>query len=373
MGMHVGIFGEPLLSGLAIVASAFLLSWATELAELYVPPAFALIVLALVSVLPEYAVDMHFAWVAGRDDAYIEYAVANMTGANRLLIGLGWSSLALVHYFKTKNKVLTFGADQRLALGFMLIATLYSFILPLKGTLSLWDTGIFVLIFLAYVWKSLKTESEHHPLIGPAAWISGKTSDAGRITVILFFLVYACWAIWMSAEPFAEGLVVLGKDWGIEEFLLIQIVAPCASEAPELIVAILFVLKGRAATALGALISSKVNQWTLLVGAIPVAFSASRGTPDFLPLAARPQAELLLTSAQSLFAIAILCDLRFTVWEALLLLGLFVGQFLVPMEGARYVFAGAYFVLVLVVGFSSRKRQRSFVSLLRLSQKEPKD
>ena len=69
------------LSGLAIVGSAFMLSWATELAEEYVPASFALIVLALVSVLPEYAVDMHFAWMAGKDPMYREYAVANMTGA----------------------------------------------------------------------------------------------------------------------------------------------------------------------------------------------------------------------------------------------------------------------------------------------------
>ncbi|HCP45990.1 MAG TPA: hypothetical protein DIU15_08120 [Deltaproteobacteria bacterium] len=371
MGLHVGVFGEPLLSGLAIVAAAFLLSWATELAELYVPPAFALIVLALVSVLPEYAVDMHFAWVAGHNPEYIEYAVANMTGANRLLIGIGWSALAIVHYFKTRQKSLDFGADQRLALGFMLVATLYSFILPFKATLSLWDTAVFFAIFLGYVWQSLKTESEEHPLIGPAAWIGERTSDRGRITVIFLFMIYACGAIWMAAEPFAEGLVFLGKDWGIEEFLLIQIVAPLASEAPELIVAVLFVLRGRAAMALGALISSKVNQWTLLVGAIPIAFSASRGTPDYLPLLARPQAELLLTSAQSLFAIVVLCDLRFTVWEAMLLFGLFAGQFLVPMEGARYVFAGAYFVLVLVMGFSNRERRQRLIKLLRLTPHEP--
>ncbi len=61
---------QALLAGFSIVGAAFLLSWMTELAEEYVPPSFALIVLALISVLPEYAVDMHFAWQAGQDESY---------------------------------------------------------------------------------------------------------------------------------------------------------------------------------------------------------------------------------------------------------------------------------------------------------------
>ena len=64
-----------------------------ELAERDIPQALAILFLALVSVLPEYAVDLHFAWKAGKDPSYAAYAVANMTGANRLLIGLGWAAV----------------------------------------------------------------------------------------------------------------------------------------------------------------------------------------------------------------------------------------------------------------------------------------
>ena len=86
------------LAGFSVVGAAFQLSWSCELAEQDIPPAFALIILALIAVLPEYAVDLHFAWVAGIDPAsgYLDYAVANMTGANRVLIGVGWSSLVFV-------------------------------------------------------------------------------------------------------------------------------------------------------------------------------------------------------------------------------------------------------------------------------------
>src|SRR5439155_5948978 len=51
-----------LASGAAIFGAGFLLSWAAEVAQLDVPRALALAVLALIAVLPEYAVDVYFAW-----------------------------------------------------------------------------------------------------------------------------------------------------------------------------------------------------------------------------------------------------------------------------------------------------------------------
>ena len=77
---------------------AFLLSWAAELLQIEVSQAFALALLALIAVLPEYAVDAVFAFQAGRDPLVAEqgYAVANMTGANRLLVSLGSSAVVLV-------------------------------------------------------------------------------------------------------------------------------------------------------------------------------------------------------------------------------------------------------------------------------------
>ena len=357
-----------MLSGFAIVGSAFLLSWATEMAEDYVPASFALIVLALISVLPEYAVDMHFAWMAGKEPHYREYAVANMTGANRILIGVGWSMLVFVQWIRGRGKVLDVHPGQRLELGFLLLATMYSLIIPLKGTISLVDTAVLFTIFGLYVWRSLKAEQHDHPLVGPAKWIADRTGSPCQIAIIVLFLVYACGAIWFSAEPFAEGLIDVGQEWGIDEFLLIQLVAPLASESPEFIVAILFVLRHRSSMALGALVSSKVNQWTLLVGAIPLFYSASRGDLIGMELEARPKEELLLTSAQSLFAVAVLSDLSFSIYEAFWLFVLFVIPWLPWMQepGFHYAFSALYFVLALFIGLGSEMRRRHFARLLKL-------
>src|SRR5215470_20088471 len=78
-----------LLSGVAIVGAAFLLGWGAELSERDIPRALALIALALISVLPEYAIGLHYAWTEGLTGSTEGFAIANMTGANRILIGFG--------------------------------------------------------------------------------------------------------------------------------------------------------------------------------------------------------------------------------------------------------------------------------------------
>ncbi len=75
--------------------------------------------------------------------------------------------------------------------------------------------------------------------------------------------------------------------FGINEFLLIQWLAPLASEAPASSVAVLSVMANRAGNGLTALISDKINQWTLLVGMPPLATSLGAGIKSPLPLDAR--------------------------------------------------------------------------------------
>src|SRR6266542_4379734 len=85
-GIHLTPQFEALSSGVAIFGAAFLLSWAAELSQKDIPQALAIALLALIAVLPEYAVDMYFAWTAGKNPKYTAFAMANMTGANRLLM-----------------------------------------------------------------------------------------------------------------------------------------------------------------------------------------------------------------------------------------------------------------------------------------------
>ncbi|MFP8874714.1 MAG: sodium:calcium antiporter, partial [Myxococcota bacterium] len=123
-GLGLPAMAVAILAGSAILGAAFLLSWACELAERDLPQAFALLLLALVGVLPEYAVDLHFAWQAGKDPSYAPYAVANMTGANRLLIGLGWAAVTLVACWRSGRDALEVDPRQRLEIRYLIWATL---------------------------------------------------------------------------------------------------------------------------------------------------------------------------------------------------------------------------------------------------------
>jgi cation:H+ antiporter len=140
--------------------------------------------------------------------------------------------------------------------------------------------------------------------------------------------IFAAVVILLCAEHFAEALVASGEELGISEFLLVQWLAPLASEAPELLVAGLYAWRLNANAGLGTLVSSKVNQWTLLVGTLPIVFAISSGTLHGLPIDATQREELFLTAAQSFFAVAVLLNLRLSLKEAGFLFGLFWAQFI---------------------------------------------
>jgi cation:H+ antiporter len=359
------------ITGVAIIGAAFILSWGAELSERDIPRSLALIALALISVLPEYAVDLNFAWDAGKNPEYRAYAVANMTGANRVLIGIGWSLVAIVYYFKHRQKHIQIDSSQGLELSFLLLATVYSLILPIKGTLSLVDTVIFFALFFFYAARAARGDRHNDDLGGIAGYLDLRLSaKARRLTVILLF-AFAGYAIWVAADPFAESLVRTGKRLGVDEFLLVQWLAPLASESPEAIIALLFAFKGKGSTGIGALISSKVNQWTLLIGAIPLVYAISAGSMGAMELDHRQKEELLLTSAQSLFAAIIISDFRFSLWEALLLMALFIGQFFFPQESIRYVFSGLYFLATLGMLMTSPVRRHMLWNALLLRKCDP--
>jgi cation:H+ antiporter len=350
---------EAALFGLAIVGAAFLLSWAAEVAQLDISRGLALAILALIAVLPEYAVDFVFAWKGGQAVAAYgpscpsgqegvpspcSLALANMTGANRLLIGLGWSTVVFIAFYRSRRVDRSEMGDlptepQRrfgiqltrphsVEVAFLAVATLYSLTLPLKHSITPWDAVILVSLFVAYMVRLSKAPPEAPHLVGPARWVGGFREGPRRVFIGLMFL-WAAFVILLCAEPFAHALVQTGHEHGISEFFLVQWLAPLASEAPEFIVAGLFAWRLQTNAALGALVSSKVNQWTLLVGSLPIVFMIASHSFHGLPIQGTQRLELLLTASQSLFAVAVIANLRMSISEAWWIFALFWAQFLV--------------------------------------------
>jgi cation:H+ antiporter len=271
-----------------------------------------------------------------------------MTGANRLLIGAGWPFLVLLWWLRTRRPTMEIHRERRIEIGYLALATMYAFVLLLtfKKSLSLVDTFFFLAIFGAYVWRTGTGAHVEPELVGPSEAMAQLRPFLRRSATVALF-GYSAFVILLSTKPFAESLLGIGRQFGIDEFLLVQWVAPLASEAPEFAVAAIFAVRLQADMALGTLLSSKLNQWTLLVGTLAATYSISAGRPALLPLDGRQLEEVMLTAAQSVFALVALAELRLSLAEALLLFCLFFGQLLTPSMEARYFFAAAYLVLAL--------------------------
>lgn len=314
-----------LVFGIAIFGAAFCLAWAAEAAQVEISESLAVAILALLAVLPEYAVDFVFTWRSAHDPTQAQYAIANMTGANRLLVGLGWPVVLFLYVWAKRRKEIVMDSTLRVEIFYLAMATLYSFTIPLKGSLNLIDTVILVTLFAMYTRRVAQMEAVEPEFVGPVKIIANMKTGTRRFTTVFFF-AWAGAVIFFSAEQFADSLINLGGELGVDKRLLIQWLAPLASEAPEFIVASTWALRGAANSALKALISSKVNQWTLLVGTIPLVYAISGGVIKPFVLDDFQQHELLLTAAQSLFGVAVLVNLKFNRKEGVALLVLFLAQ-----------------------------------------------
>lgn len=332
---YTGARPDPVIDaaifGMAILAAGFMLSWGAESAEGQISSGLILAAVALITVLPEYAVDLYYAWRAGQDPGsnYVHYAAANMTGANRLLVGIGWPLLVLLNWIRTRDRAIGLAPVNGTEIAFLLLPTIYAFVILLRDRISIFDAAVLIAMFGLYVWRVSRLpeveDQDEDDEPGLAAAI--EQLPAGRQWALMGALtVVAATVIFLSAEPFAEAMVDSGRVLGIDEFLLIQWLAPLASEAPAVTVAILFVLSRRPAAGLTMMISDKINQWTLLVGMLPLAMSVGAGALTGLPLDSRQHEEFFLTAAQSLFGIALLLRLRLGLVGAASLAALFTVQ-----------------------------------------------
>ena len=356
-GIELAPVLELLAFGAAIVAAAFLLAWAAEAAQKDISGALAIALLALIAVLPEYAVDLYYAFRSGSDPDYLHFAAANMTGSNRLLLGFGWPLVVIIALLvarrmakRTKSPIqhsLRLDSGSRMDIGFLVILGVIAFAIPLLGSIPIWFGSALVLIFVAYLWRAGQSAGgEEEEFVGAAALIVAMPQKARRITVILMFVVSAA-IILTSAEPFAEALVASGESLGIDSYFLVQWLAPLASEAPEFIIAAMFALRGMGGAAIGTLIASKVNQWGLLVGSLPIAHFAGGGGLG-LPLDGRQIEEFTLTATQTILGVAIILALRFHWAPALGLAALFGLQFFVTDTSGRYILSAIQAVLAIV-------------------------
>ncbi|MDP2960219.1 MAG: hypothetical protein Q8N71_02235, partial [candidate division Zixibacteria bacterium] len=162
----------------SVIFSALIIGWAAESAQFLLSQGLALAILAWLQTLPEFMVEAVIAWEAGKDIEKIHLVTANFTGSLRLLVGLGWPMIYFTTVFFRKRKpgerkwlnIKLEGEHAVEVLG-LVPPILYFVIIVIKGTLSIFDSVILFLIYVAYLYVLQKIPPQDKE----------KTEDVGRV------------------------------------------------------------------------------------------------------------------------------------------------------------------------------------------------
>lgn len=343
-------------SMIAILFSAFVIGWAAETAQTFMPKALALTILAWLQTLPEFAVEATIAWNQERD-----LMIANLTGSLRLLVGLGWPMIFFVHYFskgrvkqKSWNYQINLEDQDSWSVLFLFLSILYFCIILLKGSLDCYDSVVLSAIYIAYLVIIARLPVEEVENVEDLPWIGRqilKLPSFPRVMAVVLMFVGGGALLYESAHPFVETLQRWSLSLGISTFVFVQWLAPFLSEFPEKVTAFNWARqKNKAPMAVMNMVNSNINQWTMLAAMIPIVFSLSLGHMEEIVFDDMHEMELALTVAQSALAGLFLLDLRFTLLEALGIFVLWIVQFLYsPLREEILVIYCIWFIAELIV------------------------
>jgi len=316
----------------SILVAAMLIAWAAESAQFFIAQGFALAILAWLQTLPEFAVEAVLAW-----KQQVPLLMANLTGALRLLTGLGWPMIyvtaAIFHRSRWKSPLrrITLADEHCVEVVGLLAAMVYIGFVWWKASLHVVDAVILIAVYIAYLivlqrMPAAEAEQIDDLELIPRTIVTSPPARRTSIIVLLFLIGGAL--IYFMAEPFLASLLAVSASLGIPNFVFVQWVAPFVSEFPEKVSAFYWARTvERASMALMNMVSSNINQWTLLAAMLPITYSLSRGSISAIPLDSQQELELLMTVGQSLLGAVFLMDMELVWWEAAGLFGLWVVQF----------------------------------------------
>ncbi len=326
--------GSPwavLWAGPGILIASLMIAWGAEATQFFLAQGIALAVLALLQTLPEFAVEAVLAW-----HREVPYLFASLTGALMLLTGLGWpmiyfsAATAYRREHKRPMRLIRLDPQQAVQIVSLFAGIAYQMVVWWKGSLNIFDGVVLVSIYAAYLWIMSRLPPEEAETLDEISGVPKMivlASKPLRIAAILGLFIVGGAAVFLVADPFLAGLFGLSVLLGISKFQFIQWIAPLVSEAPEGISAFYWARDPkRASIALMNLVSSNINQWTLLAALLPVVLSVSMGRITPIPLDATQSRDLLLTLAQSLLGAMFLVNMELAWWEAVGLFVLFLVQ-----------------------------------------------
>ena len=353
----------------SMLLSAFLVAWGAEAAQFLISQGLALAILAWLQTLPEFAVEAVIAWDAGRDPERAHLAIANLTGAIRLLLGLGWPMIYFVFATASRRRGPRGGVtrlpsiklEPEHAIEVMgLVPPLLYFALVLwRQRLGWIDAAVLVALYLAYLWVLMRNPPREVEAIADAPlvsrWAHGQPGWRQKAAIGGLFGVGGA-LLYVTAHPFLNSMIALAAVVGISQFFLVQWVAPFLSEFPEFVSTFSWARRvTRAPMALMNIVSSNINQWTILAAMIPIVYGFSHlhhhGVWADFPLDIAQRNELALTLLQTMLGVLLLANMEFDWMDATALFVLWAVQFTLPQLRIEVMVAYGVWALVLVTGF----------------------
>jgi len=370
----------------SILLSAFVVAWGAEAAEFLISQGLALAVLAWLQTLPEFAVEAVIAWDAGKDPARMHLAVANLTGAIRLLIGLGWPmvyAVAAIAGRRTRGRFPTIVLEREHAIEVMGLAPplIWALVIWWKGSIGVWDAVILLGLYLAYLAVLLRVPPHGEEQLADAPAVSRwayKLGGKRRLAAIIGLFAAGGALLYVTVQPFLDSMLGIAAVLGVSDFVFVQWVAPFLSEFPETVSALYWARRAdRSPMALMNLVSSNISQWTILAAMIPVIYGWSHAAAGggFIPFRFDPaqELEIALTLAQSFLALLLLMEMEFAWWDAALLLLLWLAQFLHPhwrtQVLALYLLWSAGLLILALAGRRTFAAPRIFLDVLRAGRR----
>jgi cation:H+ antiporter len=315
-----------------ILLASMLIAWAAESAQFFIAQGVALAILALLQTLPEFAVEAVLAW-----HRQMPSLLANLTGALRLLTGLGWPMIycaaAVVHRRREgrpMQRILLHGQHSVQVVG-LLVPMIYIAVIVWKGSIHLVDSLVLTAIYAAYIALLGRMPAQDEEGIEDLERVPRYivlSPRTRRVALISLFFLAGGLLIYFTADPFVGSLFAISLSLGVPSFVFIQWVAPFVSEFPEGLSTFYWARTVEGAPmALMNMVSSNINQWTLLVAMLPVVLSFSMGAAASLPIDHQQSLEILMTMGQQLVGMLFLVNMELAWWEALVLFLLWFVQF----------------------------------------------
>ncbi|MGH7605769.1 MAG: hypothetical protein ACREME_00390 [Gemmatimonadales bacterium] len=355
----------------SILLSAFLVAWGAEAAQFLISQGLALAILAWLQTLPEFAVEAVIAWEAGGNPARAHLAIANLTGAIRLLLGLGWPMIYFVFAFFGRRRgerglpSITLHHEHSVEVIGLVPPLLYFVLIVAKQTISWVDAIVLVALYVAYLWALLRNPPHDVEQLSDAPRVSRwayRQRGWRRHAAIGGLLAAGGYLLYVTAHPFLESMLAVAALLGVSQFVLVQWVAPFLSEFPEKVSAFLWARRvTHAPMALMNMVSSNINQWTVLAAMIPLVYGYSHyhhtGAWADFHFDAEQRVEIILTLLQTGLGMVVLANMKFDWFDATALFVLWVVQFLAPDLREEVSVAYALWIAVLLIGFAVKGKR----------------